>query len=117
PNVPAGVGDPVSEAHLLIVNQKYDAAIAILEKQLTKNNIKPSLLGPLATALKELGKAAEAERVINILATSDYADPEESDYRNYVLAYYQLWHKDAARAMEHLRRIKSAALLAYAGSS
>ena len=77
----------------------------------------PSALGALATAYRELGKAADAERVIAVVAATEYRAPYEQDYKNYVLAYHSLWSKNSARCMTHLTKIDDKALLRYAANS
>jgi predicted Zn-dependent protease len=91
--------------------------IALLDPEVRKRNRAPNLLGPLATAYKQLRKDDEAEKVIKLLMATDYGSQEETDYKNYVLAYYHLWHKDLARSKERLRAIRSQALLRYAAYS
>jgi tetratricopeptide (TPR) repeat protein len=74
----------------------------------------PSTLGSLATAYRNLGKAADAERVRNILTNTAYTDPGDVDYKNYELAEFALWDGDTRQAKDHLRAIKDQGYRQYA---
>lgn len=74
----------------------------------------PPILGSLASAYQNTDKPTDAERIMNILATTEYKDQSSEDYKNYVLAYYHLWNDDTAKARERLKKIKDKAYLKYA---
>lgn len=94
---------------------EWKEIIRIAGPELQKNKkLRPSILGSLASAYKNLDKHLDAERVINILATNEYEGQDVKDYKNYVLAYYHLWSSDTRKAKDRLKQIRNKAYLRYA---
>ncbi|MGD8523567.1 MAG: tetratricopeptide repeat protein [Desulfobacterales bacterium] len=93
---------------------KWQDIIQLAAPEIKNENISPSLLGPLATAYQQTGQIQEAEAVIRILKNADYPKQWQRDYRNYVLAYYYLWHDKTDLSKECLRRIMIPRYLKYA---
>jgi tetratricopeptide (TPR) repeat protein len=93
---------------------KWQDIIQIAAPEVKNGNSSPSLLGPLATAYQQTGQIQEAEGVIRILKNADYHKQWQKDYRNYVLAYYYLWHDKTDLSKECLRRIMIPRYLKYA---
>lgn len=93
---------------------KWQDIIQLAAPEVKNGNTSPSLLGPLATAYQQTGQIQEAEGVIRILKKADYREQWQKDYRNYVLAYYYLWHDKTDLSKECLRRIMIPRYLKYA---
>lgn len=95
--------------------EDWNEVIRIASPAITKERqLSPSLLGSLASAYQNTGKSLDAERIMNILATTDYKNQNSEDYKNYVLAYFHLWDDDKEKSKERLKRIKNKAYLKYA---
>jgi tetratricopeptide (TPR) repeat protein len=88
--------------------------IQLSAPEVKNGNTSPSLLGPLATAYQQTGQIQESEGVIRILKKADYREQWQKDYRNYILAYYYLWHDKTDLSKECLRRIMIPRYLKYA---
>lgn len=93
---------------------KWQDIIQLAAPEVKNGNTSPSLLGPLATAYQKIGQIQQAEGVIRILKNADYREQWQKDYRNYVLAYYYLWHDKTDLSKECLRRIMIPRYLKYA---
>ena len=93
---------------------KWQDIIDLSAAEVKNGNTSPSLLGPLASAYQETGQVEESEKVIRILKSADYHEQWQKDYRNYILAYYYLWHDKADQSKECLRRIMIPRYLKYA---
>ena len=96
---------------------KWQDIIQLAAPEVKNGNTSPSLLGPLATAYQQTGQIQEAEAVIRILKNADYRKQWQKDYRNYVLAYYYLWHDKTDLSKECLRRIMIPRYLKYASTA
>jgi tetratricopeptide (TPR) repeat protein len=99
---------------LLDEMERWQDIIQLAAPAAKKGNTSPSLLGPLATAYQQTGQIQEAEGVIRILKSADYRKQWQKDYRNYVLAYYYLWHDKTDLSKQCLRRIMIPRYLKYA---
>jgi tetratricopeptide (TPR) repeat protein len=93
---------------------KWQDIIQLAAPEVKNGNTNPSLLGPLASAYRQTGQIQEAEGVIRDLKDADYREQWQKDYRNYVLAYYYLWHDQTDLSKECLRRIMIPRYLKYA---
>ena len=99
---------------LLDEMQKWQDIIQLAAPEVKKGNTSPSLLGPLATAYQQTGQIQESEDVIQTLKNAEYRKQWKKDYRNYVLAYYYLWHDQTELSKDCLRRIMIPSYLKYA---
>lgn len=102
---------------LLDETKEWAEIVKLADPKVNEKTTPPSALGALATAYKELGKVADAERVIAVLTATEYRKPYDRDYKHYVLAYTALWSKGTVRAIGLLRKIDDKALLSYAANS
>lgn len=93
---------------------KWQDIIQISAPEVKNGNTSPALLGPLASAYRQTGQIQESEGVIRILKNADYREQWQKDYRNYILAYYYLWHDRTDLSKECLRRIMIPRYLKYA---
>lgn len=95
--------------------KEWENIITVVEPEIRAGtHVGPSILGALATSYRELQQNQKASKLITYLETTTYNDPDDKDYKNYILAYASLWSGDKEAAKTRLKRIKNRAYLRYA---
>jgi predicted Zn-dependent protease len=105
----------LSVVPLLDELNEWENIVNIVEPELRAGNqVGPSALGALATAYRHLKQNKKSAKLIEYLGKTKYDDQDDEDYKNYILAYANLWNGDTAAAKEKLKLIRNRGYLQYA---
>ena len=95
--------------------KEWKEIIDIVEPEMrTGKKLDPSALGALATSYRQLEQKKKADEIVEKLSGTTYADQDDEDYKNYILAYARLWDGDKDGAKAKLKLIKNRAYRQYA---